>query len=57
MSKYDGPAGAKRLKMLEELLIRCYAWSRRLPLGIYSVVDALDQDNRRVERLKKKETI
>lgn len=50
--RYTGPDGAKRLEMLEELFTRCYSWSRRLPLGIYDVVDALYQDNERVDRLE-----
>lgn len=54
ITKYDGPDGAKRLEMLEKMARFISQWrSGRIDWDdFYQMALAVDQDNRRVDRLK-----
>lgn len=66
ITKYDGPDGAKRLELLEELAEALVYWRRVGHLEVVNIVantrlldaeSAIKRDNKRVSRLKKeKET-
>lgn len=56
IDKYAGPDGARRLKLLEELVDAVARWSadghdRRLPGVLDAFNDVVDWDNKRVSRL------
>ncbi len=58
MGKYDGPDGARRIELLEELASVVSSWimlvrpRARLTQGVVRISAAIDRDNERVDRLK-----